>query len=479
MAFLKEIYYIPVWEKLLKRLYSLSKRNLPFVLFFLYLTFFRTIFVSAQEDTAEEVLTRIVELLSSSNYNEAIALFDTIAQPERDGLRLLKASVLSSAGRYDEARALAEAAASAEPKNTEPLFMLAAIEGVLGRRRQQQAALERVIRLEPDNVEALILLGNISLQGRAMRPAASYFHRVLTKDPLNAEALMGLSRAFRMNTEWDEAEKLLNRVVELYPGMVEARADRARFHWGRGNMRQALADLNEAKKLSPDDYWIAIDLGSLLLEMNRKTEALEEFNRAIGINPNEYRAYAYTAGLKDDLGDINGAERDYAILARLKPDYYFAFEGLGLHKMKNEKWEEARDAFAAAYRQAPDENLYALLTAVNWMRMGDLTAPRSFLAQVQAKLKRDTLEWYMFRLYYDLTARNYLGENDMIIRLDREKDPALKARMLFYMALYYDIRGMTTLANKYYLLVFETDRRAIPEWRLNDWILSDRNLKPF
>jgi tetratricopeptide (TPR) repeat protein len=436
---------------------------------------------SAREDTAELILSRIAELLSRDGYTEAIALFETIPLPERDNsdIRLLKASVLSSAGRYAEARTIAEAVSTAESENIEAFFVLAAIEGASGRQRQQQTALEKIIKIEPNNSQALISLGNLSLQTRAMRPAASYFHRVLTKEPENPEALIGLSRAFRMNQEWNDAEMLLNRVVELYPGMVPGRAERARFYWGRGFLLQALADLDEAKKIAPDDYWIAIDRANLLLEMNRKSQALEEFNRAIGINPGEYMAYAYTAGLKDDLGDIDGAERDYAILAKLKPDYYFALEGLGLHKMKNGKWAEARDAFLEAYKQAPDENLYALLAVINWMRTEEISSPRAFLAQIQTKVKRDTLEWHMFRLYYDLTARNYIGESDMANRLDREKDQVLKARMLFYMAMYYDVRGNTVLANKYFLLVSDMDKRAIPEWRLNEWILTDRNLKSF
>jgi len=242
-------------------------------------------------------------------------------------------------------------------------------------------------------------------------------------------------------------------------------------------MRQALADFDEAKKLAPDDYWIAIDRGTLLFEMNRKPDSLEEFNRAISINPREYRAYAFSSGLKDDLGDHDGAERDYAILARLKPDYHYGLEGLGLHKMRKENWADARDTFMEAYKQAPQETIYGLLAAINWMRAEDITKPRAFLAQVQAKVKRDTLEWYMFRLYYDLTVRNYVGENDMIFRLDQEKDQNLKARMLFYMAQYYEIRGNTTLANKYYLMVSELDIRAIPEWRLIEWIMADRDLK--
>jgi len=449
----------------------------------LVLAFFVTVNVPAQtnSDVLESVLAQIADLLSVAKYDEAVSLFERIPAPERDSsqMRLLKASVMTSAGKFSEARTIAEAISKSEPRNIEALFVLAAVESAAGRQRQQQTALENIIKIEPHNTEALISLGNISLMTRALRPAASYFHRVLTNEPENMDALLGLSRAFRMNTEWDAAEVLLNRAVELYPGTANVWNERARFHWGRGNMRLALADMENAKKLEPGDYWIALDMGSLLLEMDRKPDSLKEFNRAIAINPREYRAYAYTAGIKDDLGDSEGAERDYAILASLKPDYYFALEGLGLHKMRKGKWAEARDAFAEAYKQAPEEHLYALMTAINWMRAENVTAPRTYLYQVQSKVKRDTLEWYMFRLYYDLTARNYLGESDMILRLDREKDEALKARMLFYMAQYYEIRGNTNLAEKYYLQINELNKKAIPEWRLVDWILTDRKIKPF
>ena len=452
---------------------------IPFLLLFLC----GASFVYAQAETAESVLIRVAELLSASKHNEAIALFDAIPLPERDSsdIKLLKASVLSSAGKYAEARAIAEAVVAAEPENTEPLFVLASIEAVSGRQRQQQTALEKIIKLQPGNTAALIALGNVSLQSRAVRAAASYFYQVLQKEPHSAEALIGLSRAFRMNTEWEEAEILLNEVVRLYPNMVEARTERGRFYWGRGFLLPALADYDEAKKLAGNDYWIAVDRGSLLLEMNRKSQALEEFNRAIAINPTEYRAYAYSAGLKDDLGDIDGAERDYAILVKLKPDYYYALEGLGLHKMKNEKWAEARDAFTEAYRQAPNEHYYGLLAAINRMRADNrpesLASARTFLAQIQAKVTRDTLLWYMVRLFYDFTSRNYLGENDMISRIDKTTDQTLKARMMFYMALYYEVRGNVSTANMYYQLVGETKVQTIPEWRLNEWILADRGLK--
>ncbi|MDR1100204.1 MAG: hypothetical protein LBL28_06945, partial [Treponema sp.] len=194
--------------------------------------------------------------------------------------------------------------------------------------------------------------------------------------------------------------------------------------------------------------------------------------RAISIDPETFIAYVYSAGIKDESGDYEGAEKDYTVLAKLKPEYYFAFEGLGVIKMRNHQWAEARDAFLEAYRQAPAEQGYALLAAMNWMRAGKINDPRQFLEQALRKVERESLDWYMLRLYHDLA-----GDNDMAIRIDREKNLDNKARMLYYLANYYDIRGSRVLADKYFIQVKELDRRAIPEWRLNEWIIEERNLK--
>jgi len=448
---------------------------------FLFLLFCGKALVLAQANTAEPVLTRIAEHLSLFEFDEAIALFNTISPSERESsnIKLLEASVLSSAGRYAEAMAIVQAISEKEPNNTEAIFVLATIEGAQGRNRQQREALERLINMEPDNTAARIALGNLHLSARSLRAAAVNYRHVITKEPENTDALLGMARLLRLNQEWDDAEVFFDMVVRLNPDMPEARSERARFYRIRGRLNEALADLNEAKRLLPMDYWIAIDRGNIFLDMGLKPQALAEFNRAVEINPQEFLAYVFTSGLKDDLDDLDGAERDYIVLTRLRPDYHYALEGLGLHRMRNGRWAEARETFLEAHRRAPDEYHYALLAGICWIRTGDLTGARAFLRQAQNIVTRDSLEWHMFRLYYDLTVRTFVGENDMVIRLDQEQDLELKARMMFYMAMYYDTRANNNLANRYLLLVSEMDRRAIPEWRLNRWLLAARGLQGF
>jgi tetratricopeptide (TPR) repeat protein len=427
------------------------------------------------------ILGEISQFLAEFNYAAAIALFDTIdpADAGTSRIRLLKASVLNSAGMGAEARSIAEAVSQEEPDNMEALFVLSAIEGAGGRVREQRALLERIVKADPKNAEALTGLGTLLMEANSLRSAAQYFDQALALEPENLEAMLGRARVHRLNREPQKAETLYNKAVTLYPGNARVWHDRARLYRGAGYPNLALDDLEKAKKLAPEDYWIAIDRGNALLDMGKKEPALEEYQRAISIDPAEFLAYAYTAGIKDDLGDTGGAGKDYEILAKLKPDYPYAFEGLGFHKMKDRQWSEARSAFMETYRQLPNDWCYALLAAVNWMKADNVTAPRQFLNQVMAKVKRDTIEYYMVRLYYDLSGRVYAGENDMLQRIDKEKNTVTKARMIFYLGHYFDIRGNQTLADKYFTQFRDMDCQTLPEWRFNQWILEERGLAVF
>ncbi|MDR3167571.1 MAG: tetratricopeptide repeat protein [Treponema sp.] len=424
--------------------------------------------------TLQSILEKIAVLLGQGDFDGALALFDTLdsADAESSPIRLLKASVLSSAGRLVDSRAIIEDILSREPQNTEALFVLSVLERAAGKEREQRTTLEGIIKLDPAHVGALSSLGTIALQNRSFRTGASYFDRVLAIEPDNGDALLGKAEVFRYDRDYKNAELLLNKAISLYPQWERPLSERARLYRETGYSTQALADLDAAKKIDDQNYWIRYDRGIVLVDLNRKQEALEEFTQAIALEPKIFIAYVYSAGIKDEMGDYEGAEQDYITLIKLKPEYYFAYEGLGTLKMRKGLWAEARDAFLEAYRQAPQESNYAMLAAMNWMRAGRINDPRQFLEQALRGVQRETLEWYVLRLYHDLA-----GDNDLAIRIDREKNPDTKARMLYYLANYYDIRGNKTLADRYFLQVKELGRRGMIEWRLNEWILEQRNLK--
>jgi tetratricopeptide (TPR) repeat protein len=427
-------------------------------------------------DTTHVILTAVAESLARRDYETALSLFDRLESDAAGSpdILLLRASTLGSAGKAAEGRTIAEGILSEDPDNTEALYVLSTLEGALGREREQKALLERLVQTDPAHIRALVALGNVAFRARSLSSAASWYDRALQAEPDNGDALVGRAGVYRYQRNPRQAEALLNRAVTLYPRWTRPLADRARLYEGAGFYADALNDLDRAKALDGNDYWIAVDRGVVLVNLDRKEEALAEFNRAIAMDPNIFFPYVYSAGIKDDFGDFAGAEQDYATLARLNPDYYFAFEGMGIHKMRQGLWAEARDNFMEAYKQSPETTSYALLASLCWMRAGRLQDPRTFLAGALRRVNRDSLDYAMLRLYQDLN-----GDSDVAARLDREQNITLKAQMLYYLASYYDIRGNTILANRLYVQVHELGRQPVIEWRLNEMVMEERNLKVF
>jgi tetratricopeptide (TPR) repeat protein len=424
----------------------------------------------------EDILTRISALLGEENYDGALALFEEMGEEDREtsDMLLLKASILCSAGKLDGAREITGEIRAREPENTQALLVLSTLEGAAGREKEQKTALEGIIKLDAGHVPALIGLGNIAIRGEKRSPSAAgaYFDRALAEEPGNLEAILGRAEAYRFARDPQKAEELLNGGLKLYPGEAVLWAERARLYRDAGFSLQALADLDTARKLDDKSYWISMDRGMVLVDLNRKQLALEEFTHAQSLNPEHFLSYAYSAGIKDEAGDYAGAIGDYKNLVRLRPDYYFGQEGLGMLLMRGGQWQEARDAFIQAYNYAPSEWSYALLALMNWRRMGQPGNIRDFANLALRKLPRDSLEYAMLRLYLDMN-----GDDGVARRINQEKDPRLKARMLYYLANYYDIKGNARLAELMFSEIMNLEQRmTIPEWRLVLWALEDRNL---
>ncbi|MDR2313667.1 MAG: tetratricopeptide repeat protein [Spirochaetaceae bacterium] len=420
------------------------------------------------------LLERIGTLLGRGEYDQALDLFNEInpRDAEKSEIKLLKASAYISAGKPGEARSIAEAVLQGDPGHIRAVMVLAEVEASAGRSREEKALLERALKIDPADAAALVSMGNFQVRNNSTRLAAGYYDKALELEPHNGEALIGRAWVYRNSREPKKAEELLNRAVSLYPHWARPIHERGRLYKAAGFPKEALADLDKAKALEPDNYFIACDRGNALIDLGRKSEALAEYERAIAMDSGYFLAYVYSAGIKDELGDYDGAEEAYEKLAQLNPDYYFAFEGLGMHMMRRGDWLAARDAFMEAYRRAKEgEGTYGLLAAMNWMRGGRIQDPRAFLEEVMRKVQRDSLEYWMLRLYHDL-----VGDADIALRIDREKNTALKSRMLYYLANYYDIRGNKGLADRYFLLVQDLNIKDVPEWRLNQWALKERGL---
>ncbi|MDR2510532.1 MAG: tetratricopeptide repeat protein [Spirochaetaceae bacterium] len=428
---------------------------------------------SSVPKTAREdgFIGRVYAKLSVGDLNGALSLFDTLSPEDaaKSGNLLAKASILYSLARYDDAVIAAEnaqQAAKTTREKIEAVFITANIEGAKGNMARQKTLLESILKEDGVFVPALNKLGDLAMSADQYKNAISYYDRALAVEPKNLDALIGSAESLRFMRKPKEAFAKLSEAIASHPDSAQAYALRGRVLRESERLEDSLSDLDAAKKLDPKDYWIAYDRGRTLLALYRKKEALEEFERAEKNNPSIFVSYVYSAGIRDDLGDHKKAMHDYETLIKLKPDYFFALEMLGVHYMREKRFAEAREAFKAAFARSPQSYNYALLAVINGLYAGDQHSQyKPFIEETMRKIERTKPEYSILRMFYDFS-----GEADVSRRTSTEKDSRIKASNLFYLASYYDVRGASGLAEKYFAEYKDLQRRDTTEWRIFEWV---------
>ena len=187
-------------------------------------------------------------------YTDSLTLYQTTLQqnPESWMMRNNLCSVLSDAGRLDEA-----------------------IEHC-----------EYALRLKPDEPSAHNNLGNALLGRVQTQQALDHFKEALRLRPDFPQAHNNLGNALRDGKQTSQA-------IEHYQEALHLKPDYAAAHdnWGMalaqsGHPDEAVRQFEESLRLDPNSYKAHNNLGITLAQLNRTQEAIDQFELALRINPN-------------------------------------------------------------------------------------------------------------------------------------------------------------------------------------------------
>jgi len=427
---------------------------------------------------AEPAFTRLAfgeklsGLLSAGRYDEAVALFDTIPEPDASALsmRMLRLSVLISAGKTTESAALANALEAENPDNPE----IAYIQAMLATARNDAAGrtkyLNQVLKNDPNHSLAMVGLGLDLLEKKNYAQAKKWLLKAVAADPSNTDALLGLAKTYYMENELAKAGDALNLAIEKEPNYSSLWAERARVKSETNDLPGALDDIAVAVSLDGSVYGHWIDYGNYLISAAKKQEARDAFSKAIEIDSEQYLAYIYRAGLNDDLENDEEAISDYRNICRLYPQYFYAAESLGILLWGKKDWAGSQAAFKQALYYSPKNTSYALMATICMYKEGRKDDAKKFMAQYIATLDRTTTDYFLCRLFVDLS-----GDTDVLNRIMKEKNANKRNRMLFYSAMYYDMFQNRSIAQKYFLEVLSIRAPTFFEFRLSEWAIRDMN----
>jgi tetratricopeptide (TPR) repeat protein len=180
------------------------------------------------------------------------------------------------------------------------------------------ADLDKAIKIEPNSADAYIIRGFISATREDVERATADYFQAVAIDPAYATP----------HTENDD-NKDSTRLSFAKPTFALAFHKRALAYAAKGDRERAIADCNQALKITPNYAEVYNSLGNLYDEKGDREVAIENFNKAIKLKPDLVEAYHNRGLAYQHKGDFDRAIADYNYSIKQKPDFAEAYYSRG------------------------------------------------------------------------------------------------------------------------------------------------------
>lgn len=204
--------------------------------------------------------------LMDEKLEEAQKAFDKALQidPRAPSALLQRARVLALKGEQPKAIADLDKAIEIDPDDMIPLILRARILQQAGEAEKAVADLEKVLAKQPDHPAALELRGLIAAERNDYPAAIRDFRRLVAKNSDDAVLIGQLGMLYLAAKQPQEAIRRFTRALELDENQFLSRRGRSDAEISIGDHKAALADLEQALALKPDDDGVLNNLAWLL-----------------------------------------------------------------------------------------------------------------------------------------------------------------------------------------------------------------------
>jgi tetratricopeptide (TPR) repeat protein len=309
--------------------------------------------VQKEPNNAAAFATLGVVFSQEHKYDDAIRAYKRALSldPKLPGLQLNLGLAHFKRGNFPAAIAPLSAALAADPQSTQARTLLGL--SYYGAKNFADASTQLAViaNLDPGNLELRRVLAQSCLWAKKYDCALEQFRQIQTQDPnsaaahmLSGEALDGLARTPEAISEFeaalkiaprepevnfglgylhwklsqfDEATKYFNAELAIDPNHPQALAYLADIAFKNNESEKALPLLQKVVKQRNDIRIAYVDLGAILTQQKRYTEALAALKRAVKLDPSQPDAHFRLGKLHQTMGNMTAAEQEFAKVREL------------------------------------------------------------------------------------------------------------------------------------------------------------------
>ncbi len=424
----------------------------------------------SNENPDAKFAQQLGDVLLKGSVADALLLFDNYQTEDAD-LLSLKASLLLSSGNIKAADSVASALLKKNPNNIDVLMTNVMIAKQKGDAVKKNQCLRKVIALDPKNVEANVELGDEQALRKNYASALKFYKTAWFKEPTNMEATFGCGKMNYYLAHDKEAVKFFNQMLAKEPENAQALAYLGKIEGENRQYRKAAEYAKRATKSDPTNSDYFLDLGTFSRFLGKYEDAENAWLKATQLDPDYFLAYAYLAGLYDERGNDAKAYEYYVKVIQKNPDYYYAYESVGIYSWHAGNIEQCKKAFLEAAKKNPDNVSYPLMVTACLLKQNKTQEAREYSDKIMRKMDRKSLDYKVLRMFHD-----QMGDDEVARLIEKEDNRNRRGKFLFYLAMYFDLRGKNMLAQKYYIEVCSMESPMFFEYKLAKWAKTSDDL---
>jgi tetratricopeptide (TPR) repeat protein len=195
--------------------------------------------------------------------------------------------------------------------------------------------------------------GTISVDHAVLvEQAGDYYSIALQNNPRSAEAFLLQGLAAQNRRDYDRAAEFFTRAHQVAPDQPAPLCWRAQSHWKKGNMQQALQDVEHALRVAPKYSEALYTRGILRLESDQAAGALADLSQVIATKPSPL-AYVHRGIAYAMLKDAQRAKQDFDEAIRQNPNLAYAYESRGDLLSTQKQYAQAVQDYSRALALTP------------------------------------------------------------------------------------------------------------------------------
>jgi tetratricopeptide (TPR) repeat protein len=222
------------------------------------------------------------------------------------------------AGQFAKAEVSFASALAAAPGYFNVLFNLGVMASYTGHYERAREVLEAALRQQPQNVDVLYRLAYVEEASRRWESAVMHLAAAAKLDPGRADVQKLMALATTELGALDDASAAWERYLEREPNDDVARRERGYLAARMGKIQEGIGVLEGYVARHPEDPVGHYELAQAQRPVNM-TQAMEQLDKALALDPNYLPAHAARGGLYYQEGNPEAALADLELVAAKQP----------------------------------------------------------------------------------------------------------------------------------------------------------------